>query len=301
MDDALTADLTGPDVMEVLVVPRTPAVPRRDARLLLAAASVVAFVAFAIGAHASGAGRDQDTSVRADRSPGIVANAVAIGPDPRPSAVPDVALTAPPDEASMHGASVVVTGRTASGVGEAWIGVRAGRIVLGSRSTELPAGGFSVDVPVYAPMAPATVSIEARAGGPDGPVLARSSAILAARFAVDLWSIRVDRSGDTCRAVADGVAPLAIATVNISVSDRGAPLGTGRIPIGEATDSAAGSALRLGRWSFEASWPASRGTGERDEAAGLRLDLAWADPVDGTSSELSIPVQPCAPDRDGPS
>jgi hypothetical protein len=113
-----------------------------------------------------------------------------------------------------------------------------------------------------------------------------------ARSAVDVWSISADLDGDGCRILATGAAPLAVSTVAASVTDRGSSVAEGHASIVPAGDSPAGASLHQGRWRFEALLPGP-GASQAGAPGTLRLELAWHDPSDGTSSELSIPIGPC--------
>jgi len=298
MDDVLTAELPAAELpaaelVEVLVARRSLPGPHRDPRLVLVAGAVVASIAFGIAAHALGTDRAPSTgsgpasmAVNTDaagRADGVSGSA----------ATSDVVLGGAAGVPPAHGVTVVVAGSAEVPIRGAWLGVRAGRMVLGTRSTDIDAGPFSIGVPVFAPNMPVAVAIEVRAGGPDGVLLAASTSSLMSRSAVDVWSVSSRRVGGGCRVSANGPAPIGLHAVDAAVTDRGASIAKGRAPIVPAGDSAAGASLHLGRWQFETSLPGEPATPAAAAGRTLRLELAWHDPADGTSSELSVPFASC--------
>jgi hypothetical protein len=296
MDDALTADLTAElpaaELVELLVARRALPGPRRDPRLLLVVGAVVASMAVGIAAHVIAPGPAADGPLREAAS--LEAGMAAVPSHPGLASTPaDFVLAAATGGRPARGATVVVAGSARTPVRDAWLGVRVGGLVLGSRSSDLEAGQFSIPVPVFAPSLPAAIVIEARMSGPDGPVLGSATSTLASRSAVDVWSISARRAGETCRIVAVGPAPLAITRVDAQVVDRGTPIATDEVRIAPATGSAAGESLHLGRWQFDASWASPMAGGAAADVRTLRLELAWHDPADGTSSELSVPFPSC--------
>jgi hypothetical protein len=294
MDDALTADLPAAELVEVLVASRSLPGPHRDPRLVLVAGAVVASIAFGIASHAISADRTDPTPL-AVASMGTDTDGTEADRVPGSTARPEVALGEAAGVQPARGATVVIAGSAQMPIRDAWLGVRAGRIVLGTRSADIEAGAFSIGVPVFAPNVPVTVEIEIRTTGPDGPLVAESSSSLVSRSAVDVWSIMTGRVGGTCRVTATGPAPVGLRAVDAAVTDRGASVAQGRSPIVAAGDSPAGESLHLGRWQFEASLPDEPTSPALAAVRTLRLELAWKDLAEGTSSELSIPFVSCGP------
>jgi hypothetical protein len=293
MDEALTADLPAAELVEVLIASRALPGPHRDPRLMLAAGLVVATIAFGISSHAISGERTAPTR----SGPASIATDTGAGEPGGVSgspAVADVALAEATDLGPARGATFVIAGSARVPIRDAWLGVRAGRIVLGARSTDLAAGAFSIGVPVFPPNVPVAVAVEVRATGPAGPVLATSASSLMSGPTVDVWSIVARQIGDACRVTAIGPAPIAVGAVHASLTDRGATVATGRAPIAAAADSPAGASLHLGRWRFEVSLASGAPAQLAAAARTLRLELAWHDPSDGTSSELSVPFGGCA-------
>jgi hypothetical protein len=292
MSDPQVTAVTSVEVIDILAASRSMPGWRRDPRLVLVGAGLVAIVGFGFAAHVAAPG---SSSLRAATGPdgsslsaGVSRAGVAV-----PSEAPPVAIDGPTDGRAARGSSVVVTGSSRTSIHAAWFGVRLGGAVFGSQIANIGPEAFRVTILVYAPPVPVAVRLEIRRDGPDGPLLAARPFSLVSRSGVDAWSIDAVPFRGGCRVSAGGPAPLVVRTVDARVVAGGAVLSADEARVDRAADVAVADWLHLGRWAVDLRGPQPSRSGGSPET--LRLELAWHDPSDGTSSTLSIPFPSCGP------
>jgi hypothetical protein len=217
--------------------------------------------------------------------------AAAVAPGP-------LAIVTPAVSATVRGSTVLVTGR-AEQAGPLVLAVRLGRTELGRLEADLGAGPYALTIPVHSPATPLAVDLVVETVAEGAPVIvATRSFVLSAASAVDVWSVMVGSQLGGCHVALQGVAPLTVATVSIRLIGGNMVAVTDEAVV-RASPSVGAHLLGQGEWVAHLDWPPSApvavpGAGAivADPVAS-RLELAWHDPADGTTSTRSIPIAAC--------
>jgi hypothetical protein len=265
-----------------------------DWRILLSGGLIAAVV----GLGAIGSGSAGPSPARAGVSVvGAVSDRVITGPTaagemsgPGPS-TPGLAISSPAEDELVRGPTVTVRGTADHPIGPVTISIRLGSATLGSTVAVIGPGPFSKAIPVFSPLVPLTVGLAIEGDPATTAPLATRSFRLAARSAVEAWSIASVAPAATCRTMATGFAPLTTGSLRATVRVTGSVLGSAVAPVrlDEALDG--GRLVGLGRWRVEVEGAF------RVPALGPGwLQLDWRDPSDGSQGTLSAPLPAC-PDR----